>query len=214
MNCSIPSFPFLHYLLEFAQIRSIKSVMPSNHLIFCQPLLPLPSVFPSTKVFSNESALHIRGPKYWSFSFSTSPSNEYSGLSSFKIDWFDLLAIQGTLKSLLQQHNLKASVLWHSAFFMVQLSNPYMTTGNNIALTRWNFDGKVMSLLFSMLSRVVITFLSRSKHLWISWLEITICSDFGVPKNKVWHCFHCFPIYFPWSDETRCHYLCFLNVEL
>ena len=128
--------------------KSIKSVMPSNHLILCQPLLLLPSVFPSIRVFSNESVLRIRWPKYWIFSFSNSPSNEHSGLISFRMDWLDLLAVQGTLKSLLQHHSSKASILWHSAFFIVQLSNPYMTTGKTMALTRWTFVGKVMSLLF------------------------------------------------------------------
>ena len=131
----------------------INSVMPSNHLILCHPLLLLPSIFPSIVVFSNESVLHIRWPKYWSFSFSISPSNESSGLISFRVDWFDLLAVQGTLKSLLQHHSSKASVLWHSVFFVVQLSHPYMTTGKTIALTRWTFVGKVMSLLFNILSR-------------------------------------------------------------
>ena len=143
---------------------SIELVMPSNHLIFCYPLLLLPSIFPSIRVFSNESALRIRWPKYWSFSFSISPSNEYSGLISFRIDWLDLLAVQGTLKSLLQHNSSKTSILWCSAFFTVQLSYPYMTTGNTIALTRRTFVGKVMSLLFYMPSRLVITFLPRSKH--------------------------------------------------
>ena len=137
---------------------SIKSVMLSNHLILCRLLL-LPSIFPSIRVFSNESVLHIRWPKYWSFSFSISPSNEYSGLISFRIDWFDLIAVQGTLKSLLQHHSSKASILQHSAFLMVQLSHPYMTTGKTIALTSWTFVSKVMSLLFNMLSRLVIVFL-------------------------------------------------------
>ena len=132
---------------------SIESVMPSNHLILCHPLLLLPSIFPSIKVFSNKSALRIRWPKYWSFSFSISPSNEYSGLISFRIDWFDLLAVQGTLKSVLQHHSSKVPILWHSAFFTAQLSHPYMTSGKTIALTRWIFVGKVMSLLFNMLSQ-------------------------------------------------------------
>ena len=145
--------------------------MPSNHLILCCPLrLPL-SVFPIIKVFSNESALHIRWPKYWSFSFSISPSKEYSGLISFRMDWLNLLTVQGTLKSRLQHHSSKASILWSSAFFIVQLSHPYMTTGKTIALTRWTFVGKVMSLLFNMLSSLVITFLPRSKRLLISWLQ-------------------------------------------
>ena len=149
---------------------SIESVMPSNHLILSHPLL-LPSIFSSIRVFSNESALHIRWPKYWSFGFNISPSNEHPGLISFRMDSLDLLAVQGTLKSLLQHHCSKASVFWHSAFFTVQLSQPYMTTGKTIALTRRTFVGKVMSLLFNMLSRLVITFLSRSKHLLISWLQ-------------------------------------------
>ena len=152
---------------------SIESVIPSNHLILCHPLLLLPSIFPSTRVLSNESVLHIRWPKYWSFSFSISPSNEYSGLLSVKMDWLALLAVQGTLKSLLQHHSSKASILWHSAIFIVQLSHAYMTTGKTIALTRWTFVGKVMSLLFNMLCRLVITFLPRSKCLLISWLELS-----------------------------------------
>ena len=145
-------------------------MMPSNHLILCHPLL-LPPIFPSIRVFSSGSALHIRWPKYWSFSFNISPSNEHSGVISFRMDWLDLLAVQGTLKSLLQHHSSKAFILQHSAFFMVQLSHPYMTTGKTIALTRWTFVSKVMSLLFDMLSRLVITFLPRSKHLLISWLQ-------------------------------------------
>ena len=147
----------------------IKSMMPSNHLILCCPLLLLPSIFSSIRIFSNESALHIRWPKYCSFSIS--PSNERPGLISFGMDWLDLLAVQGTLKSLLQHHSLKASILWCSALFMVQLSHPYMTTGKTIALTRWTFVGKAMSLLFNMLSRLVIIFLPRSKRLFISWLQ-------------------------------------------
>ena len=146
-------------------------MMPSNHLILCHPLLLLPSIPPSIRVFSNESVLRIRWPKYRSFGFNISPSNEHSGLISFKMDWLDLLAVQGTLKSLLQHHSSKASILQRSAFFIVQLSHPYMTTGKTIALTRWTFVGKVMSLLLNMLSRLVITFLPRSKHLLISWLQ-------------------------------------------
>ena len=144
------------------KLMSIKLVMPSNHLILYHPLLLLPSIFPSISIFSNESVLHIRWPKYWSFSFSISPCNEYSGLISFRMDWLDLLAVQGTHKSFLQHHSSKASILWCSAFFIVQLSHPYMTTGKAIALTRWTFVGKVMSLLLNMLSRLVITFLPRS----------------------------------------------------
>ena len=167
------------------KLMSIESVMPSNHLIFCHPLLLLPSIFPSIRVFSNESALHIRWPKYCSFSFSISPTNEYSGLISFRMDWLDLLAVQGTLKSLLQHHRSKASILRHSAFFIVQFSHPHITTGKIIAMTRWTFIGKVMSLLFNMLSRLVITFLPRSKRLLISWLQVTICGDFGAQENEV-----------------------------
>ena len=145
--------------------------MPSNHLIICRPLLLLPSIFPSIRVFSDESALHIRWPKYCSFSFNLSPSNEHPGLISFRMDWLDLLAVQGTLKSLLQHHSSKASILWRSAFFTVQLSHQYMTTAKTIALTRQTFVGKVMSLLYNMLSRFVIAFLPRSKRLLISWLQ-------------------------------------------
>ena len=144
---------------------SIESVMPSNHLILCRPLLLLSSIFPSIRDFSSESVLHIRWPKYWNFSFNINPSNEHPGLISFRMDWFDLLAVRRTLKSLLQHHSSKASILQCSAFFIVQLSHPYMTTGKTIALTRWTFVGKVLSLLFNMLSRLVITFLPRSKHL-------------------------------------------------
>ena len=149
----------------------IESVMPSSHLVLCHPLLFLPSIFPSIRVFSNESACRIRWPKYWSFSFNISPPNEHPGLISFRMDWLDLLAVQGTLKSLPQHHSSKASILLHSTFFIVQLSHPYMTSGETIALTRWTFVDKVMSLLFNMLSRLVITSLPRSKHLLISWLQ-------------------------------------------
>ena len=153
------------------KLISIESVMPSNHLILCLPLLLLPSIFPRIRVFSNESVLHIRWPKYWSFSFNISPSNEYSGLISFRIDWLDLLEVQGILRSLLQHHSSKASILQHSAFSTVQLSHPSVTTGKIIALTRWTSVGKIMSLLFNILSRLVITFLPKSKHLLISWLQ-------------------------------------------
>ena len=145
--------------------------MPFSHLILCHPLLLLPPIPPSIKVFSNESTLHMRWPKYWSFSFSISSSNEHPGLISFRMNWLDLLAVQGTLKSLLQHHSSKATILWHSAFFTVRLSHPYMTTGKTMALTRWTFVGKVTSLLLNMLSRLVITFLPRSKRLLISWLQ-------------------------------------------
>ena len=163
---------------------SIVSVMPSNHLILCCPLLLLPSIFSSIQVFSNESALRIRWTRYWSFSFNIRPSNEYPGLIFFRMDWLDLPAVQGTLKSLLQHHSSKASILQCSAFFIVQLSHPYMTTGKTVALTRWNFVGKVMSLLFNMLSRLVITFLLRSKHLLISWLQSPSAVILEPPKIK------------------------------
>ena len=166
----------------------MKMVMPSNRLILCHPLLLLPSIFPSIRVFFSELALPIRWPKYWSFSFSISPSSGYSGLISFRIDCFDLLAIQGTLNSL-QHHSSKASVLQHSAFIIVQLSHSYITTGKTIALTRQTFVGKGISLLFNMLSRFVIAFLPRSKHLNFM-ATVTICSDFGAQENKVCHCFH------------------------
>ena len=152
------------------KLRSIELVMPSSHLILCHPLLLLPSIFPSIRVFSNEQALHISWPKFWSFTFSIHPSREYSGLISFRVDWLHLFAVLGTLKSFLQDHSSKALVLWCSAFFTVQLSHPYMTTGKGIALTRWTFVSKVMSLLFNMLSRLVIAFLPRSKHLLVSWI--------------------------------------------
>ena len=192
---------------------SIESVMSSNHLILCSPLLLLPSIIPRIRVFSNESALCIRWPKYWSFSFKISPTNEHPGLISFRKDWLDLLAVQGTLKSLLQHHSSKASILWCSAFFIVQLSHPYMTTGKTIALTRQTFVDKLMSLLFNMLSRLVITFLPRSKRLLISWLQSPSAVILEPPKI-VCHCFHCFPVYLLWGDGTRCHDLTFLDVEL
>ena len=172
------------------KLMSIELVMLSNYLILCRPLLLLPSIFPSIRVFSSESVLRIRWPKYWSFSFSVSPSNEHPGLISFRIDWLDLLAVQGTHKSLLQHHSSKASILWRSAFFIVQFSHLYMTTGKTIALTRWTFVGKVMSLLFNMLSRLVITFLP-SKRLLISWLQ-SPSAVILEPQNIVCHCF---PIY-------------------
>ena len=168
MNCSTPGLPIHQRLPESTKPMSIESVMPSNHLILCRPLLLLPSNFPSIRVFSNESTLRIRWPQYWSFSFNISPTNEHQGLISFRMHWLDPLAVQGTLKSLLQHHSSKASILRHSAFFIVHLSHPYMTSGKTIALTRWTFVDKVMSLLFNMLSRLVITFLPRSKCLLIS----------------------------------------------
>ena len=158
--------------------------MPSNHLILCHPLLLPPSIFLGIRVFSKESVLHIRWPKYWSFSFSISPSNEYSGLISFRMDWLDLLAVQGILKSLLQHHSSRASILQHSAFFMVQLSHPYMATGKTVALTRWTFVDKAVSLLFNMLSRLVINFLPRSECLLISWLQSPSAVILGAPQIK------------------------------
>ena len=177
---------------SWLKLMSMESVMPSNHLSLHRPLLLPPSIFPSIRVFSNESALRIRWPEYWSFSFSTSPYNKYSGLISFIIDWFGLLGVQGTLKSLLQHHISKASILLHSALLMVQLSHPYMTTGKTKALTIGIFVCKVMSLFFNMLSRFTIDFLPRSELLLISWLQ-SPSSDFGAQENKVSHCFHFSP---------------------
>ena len=171
MNRNTPGLPVHHQLPESAKSMSIELVMPSNHLILCHPLLLLPSIFPNIRVFSSESGLRIRWPKYWSFSFNISPTNEHPGLISFRMDWLDLLAVQGTLKSLLPHHSSKASVLRRSAFFMVQLSHLYTTTGKTIALTIRTFVSKVMSLLFNMLSRLVIAFLPRNKHLLISLLQ-------------------------------------------
>ena len=211
MDCSMPGLPVHHQLPEFTQTHVHWVWVPSNHLILCRPLLLLPSIFPSIRVFSNESVLHIRWTKYWSFSFNISPSNEHPRLISFRMDWLDLLAVQGTLKSPLQHHSLKASILQHSTFFIVQLSHPYMTTGKTIALTIWTFVGKVMSLLFNMLSWLVLTVLPKSKCLLILCLQSPSAVIFGAPKNKVCHCF---PINLPWSDGTGCHDLSFLNVEL
>ena len=199
MDCSTPSslsFP-VAISQSLLRLMSIELVMPSNHLILCRPLLLLPSIFPSIRVFSNESSLHIRWPKYWSFSFNISPSNEHPGLISLGMDWLDLLAVQGTLKSLLQHHSLKASILWHSAFLMVQLSHPYMTTGKTIALTRQTFAGKIMSLLSSMLPMLVITFLPRNKCLSISWLQSpsAVILEALPPPKKIKSA--SFPIYFP-----------------
>ena len=185
------------------KLTSIELVIPSNHLILYRPLLLSSSIHPSIRVFSNELILPIRW-KYWSFSFSISPSNEYSGLISFRMDWLDLLAVQGTLKSLLQHHSSKASILQCSAFFMVQLSHPYMTTGKTIALTRQAFVGKVICCH---------SYSSKEQASFNFMAAITICSDFGAQENRVCHAFHCLPIYLPWSDGTRCHDLSFLNVE-
>ena len=196
------------------RLMSIESMIPSSHLILRRSLLLLPPIPPSIRVFSNESALCMRWPKYWSFSFSISPSKEHPGLTSFRMDWLDLLAVQGTLKSLLQHHNSKASILQQLAFFTVQLSHPYMTTGKTIALTRWTFVGKVMSLLFNMLSRLVITFLPRSKHLLISWLQSPSAVIWDPQKIKSASVSTVSPSNVPWSDGTRWHDLHFLNIEL
>ena len=186
------------------KIMSIALVLLSSHLIICWPILFLPSIFLNIKGCSNESAVFIRWPKSWSFS---SPPNEYSSLISFRMDWLDLLAVQGTLKSFLQYHSSKASILQHSAFFIVQLSHPYMTSGKTIALTKWTFVGKVISLLFNMLSRLVITFLPRGKRLLISWLQSPSAVILEPPKSL--SLIPLYPIYLPWSDRTRCHDLRF-----
>ena len=177
--------------------------MPSSHFILC-PLLFLLPILPRIRVFSNESTLHMRWPKYWSFSFNITPSNEHPGLISFRMDYLDHLAVQGTLKSLLQHHSSKASILRRSTFWTVQLSHQYMTTGKTITLTRWTFVGKVMSLLLNMLSRLVITFLPRNKCLLTSRLQ-SPSAVILEPPRIVWHPFHCFPIYLPWSEGIRCH---------
>ena len=216
-SCSVMSDSLRPHGLQHAR-PPCPSPTPGDYSNSCplnQPshplsLLLLPSIFPSIMVFSNKSALHIRWPQYWSFSFSISSSNEYSVLISFRMDWFDLLAVQGTLKSLLQHHSSKTTILRCSAFFIAQLSHPYVTTEKNIPLTRQTFVGKVMSLLFNMLSRLVITFFSKEQVSFNFMAAVTICSDFGAPQNKV---SHCFPIYLPWNDRTRWHDLSFLNVE-
>ena len=212
MDCSTPGLPVHHQLPEVTQthVHWVRDAIQLSHPV----LAPSPPIFnlPSIRVFPNESVLHIRWPKYWSFSFNICPANEYSGLIFFKIDWLDLLALQGTLKSLFQHHSSKASILQRSAFLIVQLSHPYVTIGETIAMTRWTFFGKVTSLLFNMLSRLVITFLPRIKCLLISWLK-SPSAVILEPKKIVCHYFHCFPIYLPWSDGTRCHDLSFLNVE-
>ena len=207
IDCSMPGFPVHHQLPELAQThvhRASDAIQPSHSLSSspCPPTFNLSSI----RVFSNQSVLHVRWPKYWSFSFSISPSNEFSRLISFRMDWLDLLAVQGTLKSILQHYSSKASILQRSAF---QLSHPYMTIGKTIALTRRTFVGKVMSLLFKVLSRCVIAFLPRSKRLLFSWLQ-SPSAVILKPQNIVCHCFHCFPIYLPWSDGTKCHDLSFL----
>ena len=180
----MPGFLVLHHLSELAQTHVIELMLPPNHLVLCHPLLLLSLIFPSIRVFSNESVLRMRWPKDWSFRFSTSLSNEYSGLIFFRVDWLDLLAVQRTLRSLLQHHSSKESILWHSAFFMAQLSHPYMPAGKTMALTRWIIVGKAMSLLFNMMSRFIIPFLPRSKHLLISGLQSPSAVILEPPKIK------------------------------
>ena len=211
MDCKTPGLPVYHHLPEFTQTHAHQvgdAIQPSHPLLSPPPTL---NISQHQCLFKWVSSLHQVG-KYWSFSFNIIPSNEYSGLISFRIDWLDLLAVHGTVKSLLQHHTSKASVLRHSALFIVQLSIPYMTTRKIMALTRQTFVDKVMSLLFNMLSRLVITFHPRNKCLLISWLH-SPSEWFWSPKNNVCYCFHYFPIYLPWSDGTRCHDLSFLNVE-
>ena len=206
----ILGLPVHHQLPEFTQthVHWVGDAIQPSH--------PLSTPSPPTFNFSQHQGLFKRvssWPTFWSFSFNIGPSHEYSGLISFRINWLDLLAVQGTLKSLLQYHGSKVSILQRSAFFIVQLSHTYMTTGKTIVLTRWTFVGKVMSLFFNMLSRLVIAFLPRSKCLLISWLQSPSALILEPPKYKVCHCFHCFPIYLAWRDGTRCHGLNFLNVE-
>ena len=213
MDCSTPVLPVHHQLPESTRthVHCISdSIQPSHPLTLSSPALSLSQ---HQEPFSNKLAVCTRWPKYWSFSFSISPSNEYSGLISFKIDCFDLHDVQRTFRNLLQHHSLKASIFWCSAFFMIQLSQPYMTTGKAIDLTIWTFVGRMTSLLFNILSRSVIAFLPRSNCLLISWLQ-SLSSDFGAQENEIWHCFHFSLIYLPWSDGTRCHDPCFLNVEI
>ena len=219
MDCSTPGFPVHHQLWELTQVH----VQRVRDLIDCLPLpqpshlLSSPSLqsFPASRSFPMSQFFTSGGQSIGvSASTSVDSSNEHPGLISFRMDWLDLLAVQGTLKSLFQHHSSKASILWRSAFFTVQLSHPYMTTGKAIALTRWTFVSKVMSLLFNICCLGCYTFSSMEQGSFNFMAAITICSHFGAPQNKVWHCFHCFPIYFPWSDGTGCHDLHFLNVEL
>ena len=210
MNHSKPGLPVHHQLPEFIQTHIHWVLLLSKHLIFSCPLLHLSLIFPSIRVFSNDSVLRIRWPKYWSFSFNISPSNEHPGLIYFRMDWLDLLAVQRTLKSLVQYLSSKESIVLCSAFFIVQLSHPYMTTGKTIALTRQTFIDKVISLLLNMLSTLVITLLPRSKRLLISWLQSVPVVILEPPQIVC--C--CFLIYYPWNDGTGYHDLSFLNVEL
>ena len=212
-DCSTPGLPVHHQIPEFTQTTSVELMMPSKHFSLCWSLLRLPSIFPSIRVFSNVSVLHIRRSKYWSFSFSISPPIEYSGLISFRMDWMDLLSVQGILKSLLQHHSSKTLLLQCSAFFIVQLSHPYMTTGKTMALTRRTFVGKVTYLLFNMLSRLVIAFLPRSKCLLISWMQSPSAVILEPPKIKSLTVSTVSPSICHEVMETRCNYLSFLNVE-
>ena len=213
MNHSTPGLPVHHQLPESTQThvhRVSDAIQPSHSLLSASP--PALNLSQHQGLFKWVSSSH-QVPKSWSFSLNISPSNEHPGLMSFRVQWLDLLAVQGTFKSLLQHHSSKASILQHSAFFIVQISHPYVTTGKTIALIRWTFVGKGMSLLFNMLSRFVTAFLPRSNHLLISWLQSPSTSDFGTQENKVCHCFHFFPFYLPWSDGTGYHDLHFLTVE-
>ena len=212
MNCSMPGFPVDQQLPNVVKFMPIGLMMPSNHIILYCLLLLLPSIFPSIRVFFNESVLHNSWPEYWSSSLNISPSIESSGLISFRMDEFDLLVVQGTLKSLLQHHSWKASILC-SAFFIVQLSHPYMATGKTIALTTRTFVSKVMSLLFNMVLRFFHSFSPKEQVSFNFMAAIYIHTDFGVLENKVCHCFHYFLIYLPWSDGAGCHDLCLPNIE-
>ena len=193
------------------KLMSTELMMPSNYLVLCNPLLLLPSILPNIRVFSNESVHLSRWPNDWSFSFSISPSKAYSVLIATRSDWFDLLAVEGMPKSLLQHHSSRTTIIWHTAFFMLQLLYPYMITGKAIVLTRQTFVDKVIPLLFNMLSRFFTAFLPKSKHFFNVMAAVTIHSDFGAQENNVCHCFHCFFIYLPWSDGTKFHDLSFLN---
>ena len=211
MDCSTPGLPVLFYLPELLKLMSIESVKPSNHLILCHLLLLLPSIFSSIRVFSNKLALHIRQPKYWRFSFNISLSIGYSGLILFRIDWFDLLAVQGTLKNLLQHHSSKTSILQCCFLYESTLTSIHDYWKKH-SFDYMDFFFKVMSLLFNMVSRFVIAFLPRSKQLFISWLQLLSTMILETKKIKS-HYFHCFPIYLPWNDGTRCYDLIFLNIE-
>ena len=214
MDCSTQTSLSITNSQNLLKFMSTVWVIPSNFHILRHPLLLLPSIFPSIRVFSNEWVLRIRWPEYWSFTFSLSPSSEYSGLISFRMNWLYPIVVQGILKNLIQHHSSKASVIQCSAFFIVQLSHPYTATGKTIASTRRTFIGKVMALLFNMLSRVGHRSFSFKEQVSFNFMAaVTICNTFGAPQNKVCQCFHCFPIYLPWSDGTRCHDLSFLNVE-